>query len=367
MASKLEVALLHDRSSGGKICRTLCESLDDGTSLYRARAASTTLRDSIGLVPGRLWGVLYLHAPLRSTDNMFGLERLSPICHTLTVKIEIPSRKPDSLLRDIWTKHRPFSSASKLLPPQDLAAFEMDRQMWTYIFKRFTNLERLTLHTDGDPAWPGRGEVEHLLTSLRCSLERAGISRLRSLTLSPIHVCGILHLRWSGFGAFYEIPSPATCANLWQSITLLDIRLRSPMITSKLTEAQIRMSIKILQDYLRSFARNLRCLRFVWLDSDGPSPILLDQEAGMESSQRLFWPVLEELHFGNITTPNRTVQAILDRAPNIKVLKALRSTHRSSRMDPGNRQAWIDIGVERSTDRRRQVTDSCASSFYSQD
>lgn len=86
----------------------------------------------------------------------------------------------------------------------------------------------------------------------------------------------------------------------------------------------------------------------------------------MENIQRLFWPALEQLYFGNVTMANKTIQSIADRAPNIKILKVLRSTHRFSRVDAENGQAWIGIDIQSSMDRRRRVTNSCASSFYSQ-
>lgn len=376
MTSQFEKALIHDKVSRGNIRSTLCGYLDDGTSLYRMRATSNTLRDAADLDRKRLWGVLYLFAPLSSADKIFILERISPFCKTLTIKVKlrpIPLQKVHKhspLILDRWRKSRPITEDNEpeLLPPYDLAAYEVDRQLWTYIFKRFKDIESLTLAVDGDPAWPGRGEIEAALTSLRCSLERAELKKVRSLTLSPIHFCGILHFRWSGFGALYEVPSAEVCANLWQSITLLDIRLRSPGHTdTQLTEVQTRMSVKLLQDYLRSFTPTLKCLRFVWLDNDGPSPLLLDDEPGMESVQRLFWPVLEELHFGNIAMPNKTVQVIQERAPNVHIVKALRSTHRFSRVDPEDGGAWADVDIERLLDRRRQVAQSTTSSFYSQD
>lgn len=377
MSSNFERVLIYDKSVEGRICSTLCDYLDDNTSLYRMRSTSNTLRDTVDLDGERLWGVLYMHAPLLgSQEKIFNLERISPYCHTLTIKVKV-RQIPPQLIHEttpLTTDGSQKSISGTIIdepeppPPQDLAAYEVDRNIWAYVFKRFQNLQNLTLVVDGDPAWPGRGEVESALTCLRCSMERAALKNLRSLTLSPIHHCGILHLRWAGFGAFYEVPTSKVCAGLWQSITLLEIRLRSPALGDKqLTEAQTRMSIKILQDYLRSFSPNLRCLRFVWLDGEGPSQLLLDDEPGMESLQRLFWPSLIEVHLGNITTMNKTIQAIPDRAPSVRAVKALRSTHRFSRSDPSDQEAWVDVDIEEVYDRRRQGADSRASSFYSQD
>lgn len=353
MAFKLELLLLRDRSSHGNIRNTLFKHLDDATTLYRLRAASKLLRDFVDLDPKRLWGTLHVHAPLRMPDKPFTLDRISPSCHRLIIKVRIPDRtsqnkpKRASFFRRSLSRKKVKAMPSdvpvgEIVWPQDLMAYEVDRQLWTYIFKKFKNLETLAFRVEGDPCWPGRGEVEHALTSLRCALERAELTKLRSFYLSPIHICGILHLRWHGFGALYEVASPEICANLWQSITLLDIRLSSPMYTNLLTEAQTKMSIKILQSYLRGFAPTLRFLCFVWLDGNGPSPLLLDEEPGMETIQRLRWPRLEELYFGMVTATDKTIQAIPERAPKVRLVKVLRSTHRFSRMEAGDSEAWIE-------------------------
>lgn len=377
MSSKLERTLQYDGVTAGNICKSLSGYLDDGVSLYRMRAASQQLRHAVDLGAERLWGVLHMHGPIRRTDKVFTLDCISLYCHTLTIKVQIPDRSttnrpkgrwhPRTLVKGNGQAPHHTRSTGEIMWPQNLGAYEVDRQLWTHIFKKFKNLENLTLCVAGDPGWPGRGEVEHTLTTLRCALERAELCNIRSFLLSPVHICGILHLNWHGFGALYEVASPQNCADLWQSVTLLDIRLSSPMCTKLLTVAQTAMSIKILQSCLRSFAPTLRRLRFVWLNGDGPSPLLLDNEPGMENMQRLFWPRLDELWFGNTTSANKTIQVVPDRAPNVKVVKVLRSSHRFSRLEAENGEAWIDIDVEMSMARRRQEIDSATSSFYSQD
>jgi hypothetical protein len=159
MLSKLERVLVNERLSRGNIRNTLFESLDDGISLYLIRATSRTLRDSIDLVPARIWGALYAHAPWATADKLFDFERISPSCHTLTIDVRIsqsedqhtgitlPTRKN---AKAMWNRSDTVSTI-KWLPSLDLGVYEMDRQLWTYAFKRCKSLENLILRVDGDP------------------------------------------------------------------------------------------------------------------------------------------------------------------------------------------------------------------------
>lgn len=159
MLSKLEWALVNDRLSKDNIRNTLFEYLDDGISLYLTRATSRTLRDSVDLVPARIWGALYAHAPWATDDKLFDFERISPSCRTLTIDVRIsqpkdehtgitlPSRKN---AKAMWNRSNAVSTI-KWLPSLDLGVYEMDRQLWTYAFKRCKSLENLILRVDGDP------------------------------------------------------------------------------------------------------------------------------------------------------------------------------------------------------------------------
>jgi hypothetical protein len=178
---------------------------------------------------------------------------------------------------------------------------------------------------------------------------------------------GIVHLCWSGFGAFGG-PS-MNSHNLRSNLHTLDMQLNNPSSAKqKLSEPQQVMFKKVLYDYLQSFAATLICLRFVWLDDDGPSPITLDLEPGLEDGrQAIVWLALEELYLGNIALPHRTIRLLPERIVKSGVrLKTLRNTHRHSRARFEDDNAWVHVqlgfmphGVE------REVL-SQASSVYSQ-
>lgn len=126
---------------------------------------------------------------------------------------------------------------------------------------------------------------------------------------------------------------------------------------------------KILHDYLRSFATTLKCLRFVWLDDEGPSPVTLDLEPGLDGQREpIIWLALEEIWLGNIELPHRTIRLLPERTMGPVRLKTLRSTHRHSRATFEDAGAWIHVllGKKESDEVSRERRVSGASSVYSQ-
>jgi hypothetical protein len=182
-----------------------------------------------------------------------------------------------------------------------------------------------------------------------------------------MHAMGIVHLRWSGFGAFGALAVKPF--NVWSNLHTLDVQLENPFLTKqRLSESQQVMFKRILYDYLLSFAETLKCLRFVWLDEDGPSPMTLELEPGLEGCrQAIVWSALEEVYLGNIALPHRTIRLLPERVVRTGVqLKTLRSTHRHSRARWDDDDAWVNVllaftphGIERGN------TISQASSVYS--
>jgi hypothetical protein len=127
------------------------------------------------------------------------------------------------------------------------------------------------------------------------------------------------------------------------------------------------MSLKMLQDWLRSFTLTLRVLQFIWLDGEGPSPLLLDLQPGMGTQQVLTWPVLKEFWFGNIAMPWRSVLMISERAPRCRVVKALRSTVMFERGDELAEESWVKVDVGGIVDGGGGWADTRASSIYSRE
>jgi hypothetical protein len=179
-----------------------------------------------------------------------------------------------------------------------------------------------------------------------------------------------VHLRWSGIGSIGTDLGSEPTYNLWRNLHTLDIQLRNPFLTTRnLSESQQAMFKKVLYDYLRSFAATLKCLRFVWMYDDGPSPITLDLEPELSGRrQPIVWSVLEEVCLGNITLPHRTMELLPERTstPDVRV-RMLRSIHRHSMAVFGNEDAWVEVLLNYAPHgMNRGRVNSQASSLYSQ-
>lgn len=387
MVSKLEDILLRCNKPGD-IRDRLLNCLDDGSSLRQLRAVSRVLRDLVDHKPGRLFRHIYINVPLDKHDADEFLEILVPFCHSMTITVkpdaDAPSRSSrlsgfsisgalsnglnriNSKRESVWSPPSTWRSpdirrstrttlARKSVPlaqllPEQQTAPEDAMKVWINIFLRCHQLRLLTFRVYGDSAWPGRTEIEDMLVVLRMALEQAVVPNLREVRFAPLHAICIVHLRWSGLGAFGALsptPSPNTTGPLiWQRLQTLDLQLFNPFATSKLTSAQELMFKKLLNNYLGSFAPTLRCLRFVWLDAAGPSPLTLHLEeelAGRSDRQALKWPVLEELRVGNMTHPHRTIGVAKELAPKLDRLWTLRTIYWTSKMELTDPNAWVEI------------------------
>lgn len=401
MPSKLEDLLLRCHQSNGKVRGTLFEYLDDGVSLHALRQCSRPLKDIIGHEASQLWRNLYIHCPLRSNDIVPTFEQGVEFCEHLTISIgfdKTATNRRASRIKRASQMFKHFPGAQKLfnhrkkptgkrsnannvipqstllhskkqtaalyphlveLPSKDHIAIE--RLMWQSIIRNFTNTTTLTLRTNGHPAWRGKDEPESTLLLLRFCLENGDLPNIRHLNLHPIHGMGVLHLRWGAFGAFSGVPNH-TGLQFWQGIRSLSLHLRNPAAQEgQIYGQQYITFLKILNDYLRSFSRNLQNFKFVWLDREGPNPLALDLEPDMEKQTRLQWPILEEFWFGNVDFPNKTLASIPERAPGVNVVKVLRSTHLHANIDAADEAAWMTISQQ-----RLESEQEAKSSVYSQ-
>ena len=393
MISRLEDTLSRCNQSNVAIRRQIFYHLDHGRTLRTVRCVSRVLHDLIDHHLDRLFQDLYVHAPLNPGDSLGSLRVIAPFCHTLTIKVGYRQNEHSALSisgsndngeRDSVLHHRnaspvgrypsalgrssrkyptvqsgtPSSIPLSPLCPVSNRIRDTERLRWTNILSHFHRLRHLTLRVNGDPAWSGQTHIEATLVDLRVAVENAGLSCLRTLILSPIHAMGIVHLRWSGFGAFGE--TSTLSAQTWQRISVLEVCMHSPLGTGALSSTQERMFTQIFHDYVRSFAPTLRCLRFKWLGNrEGPSPLTLDLEPGFTSLRPIFWPRLEELWIGNVILPHGTVRTIRERAPNLTVFKALPSIHRSLRTNTWDQGATVEVvlgsHIGPSTDRQDAV------------
>ncbi|KAI5462411.1 hypothetical protein BGZ63DRAFT_403641 [Mariannaea sp. PMI_226] len=154
--------------------------------------------------------------------------------------------------------------------------------------KNLPNMRHLTIRCPGqDPRERyRRNVVDYALISLRISLERAPLTKLHKLTLSNLHPSAFNYLRHlPGFGC---VPS---ANRRWKQIRKLSISVDawdfygpSPGLDH----------LKIIDDYIRTFAPNLEKFSFTWLGRKGPCPIALSGDplfAPPRASKKLFHEV----------------------------------------------------------------------------
>jgi hypothetical protein len=418
MVSMLEDMLLRYTNGSPQLRAYLLEFLDD-RALRVLRRTSRILHDVVDHHPDRMFDRLVVFAPWPGHRDTGSLKAVAPFCRTITVKVghktqytggrpprSLENMQPNGSPRDVaercpsarsrWRNIRQalslsvsnstassrtqassvqFSavtrSTNSSIPPASIQLPGQPPQLlWKGIFARCQRLQDITINVVGEPGWPGRTEVEDALVMVRVALETAQLPHVRSVHLTPIHAMGIMHLRWSGLGAIGTDFEAAPTYNLWQNLHTLDVHLHNPFLKKRgLSESQLVMFKKVLYDYLRSFAATLKCLRFVWMNDDGPSPITLDLEPELLGHrQPIVWNALEEVCLGNITLPHRTIALLPERTMNADVrVRMLRSIHRHSKAVFGDGDAWVEVllnyaphGMDRGRFSNR------ASSLYSQ-
>jgi len=419
MVSMLEDMFLRYTNGAPQLRAYLLGFLDD-RALRTLRLTSRVLHDLVDHHADRMFDQLLVFAPWPGHRDDKSLRSVAPYCRAMTVKVGYhqrqhldqrppqlhESRRPNGsprnraehglTARDRWRNIRqalassisnsttssstPASSVqlspvtrstnSSMPPASSQLSGQSTQLLWKSFFSRSQQLRHVTFNVVGKPGWPGRTEVEDALVTVRVALENAQLVHIRSIHLTPIHAMGIMHLRWSGLGAIGTDLESAPTSSLWQNLHTLDVQLRNPFLkTRELSESQQAMFKKVLYDYLRSFATTLKCLRFVWMDDDGPSPITLDLEPELiEHRQPIVWTVLEEVCLGNITLPHRTIILLPERTikPGLRV-RMLRTTHRYSMAVFGDEDAWVEVLLNYTPHgmARRRVN-SQASSLYSQ-
>lgn len=401
MISEFEDALLRSHSPLCDYYRSYsCNSHDcfrkilfrcirDRVQLRRFRTMSRVFRDLVnGYCAPEIFQELYMDARTPSSLDTQSLAAVAPLCRHLTIKVgymqSSTSSEAPTLVNVRSAKRISTDSTSSLgassssFHPRDSSSMKSPvfarhspthhielAQQWRNILFCFRQLQTLTLRVNGDPAWPGRTDVEDILITLRIAIGDAKLAKLHSICLAPIHAMGIIHLRWLGVGAFGD--ARTIRSGVWREIKTLDIRIQNPFATHKLTDAQGVMFKKILYDYLRSFSPSLEVLRFVWLGGDGPDPITLHFSAGLEGRPAVQWPRLKELRIGNIIRPRRTIR-LAPRLVPMSQVKMLRTTRRDSSMDADDSSAWIDVTdpSNRSGEVDEDQETDIASSIYSQ-
>lgn len=411
----LEDMLLRYSNGKARLRQILLEYLDD-CSMRRMRLVSRVLHNIISGYPDRIFQQLYVSAPWSGHTDMSSLYAVAPFCRTLTVKIGYekshiesrprkllqrlrPNSDPDSVKEHIISAQERWRTVRKVLaisgrrsspsnatlsvdrtsattssttsskqPASSRMSETSARHAWLEVLSRCEQLQNIVISTNGKPGWPGKTHVEDDLLDLRVALETAYLPHVHCVRLTPMHAMGIIHLRWSGFGAFGALAVKPF--NVWSNLHTLDVQLENPFSAKqRLSEPQEVMFKKILYDYMLSFAETLKRLRFVWLDEDGPSPMTLELEPGLGGCrQAIVWSALEEVYLGNIALPHRTIRLLPERVARAGVqLKTLRSTHRHSRAKWDDDSAWVKVLLDFTPhDTEPGNVLSQASSVYSQ-
>ncbi|TKA44461.1 hypothetical protein B0A54_05205 [Friedmanniomyces endolithicus] len=371
--SRFEYSLLQSERREKDFRYQLFSYLDEPT-LRRLRAVSPIVRDMVDSRPGRLFQDLFVHVPLDEDQPNREFERVANFCHNLTITVQErhpPGLKTSEEPRVLQTSSshpwwlppasiveshafyftKPTAHLSLpfgQLPATERTAQTLANKKWTSIFTRCRQLRHLTLRIHGDPSWPGRTSIETTLVTLRLALETSRPPNLHAISYTPIHAMGLIHLRWSGALAPFGPTAPPLPTNptttIWQNLHTLTLHLLNPFHpTRTLTPPQTLLAKKLLYAFLRSFTPTLHTLRFVYLDSEGPSPLTLHLEPGLVGKREpLRWRVLRELWLGNIAALGRTLERIGEVASGLEGLRVLRGTDWRARFRYEDAEAWVD-------------------------
>ncbi|KAH8671270.1 hypothetical protein BX600DRAFT_243579 [Xylariales sp. PMI_506] len=154
-----------------------------------------------------------------------------------------------------------------------------------HAMKHLPNMRHLTIKTPGQDSKERyrRDIVDYALISLRVSLERAPLKKLKKLSLSSVHPSAFIYLRHvPGFGC---MPS---ASRRWKQIRKLQISVDSWDFYGSSPGLD---HLKIIDDYIRNFSECLEKFTFTWLGRKGPCPLSLAADplfAPPRSSQKLF-------------------------------------------------------------------------------
>ena len=277
--------------------RSLSDFLPKASLLTLRLVCSTTKRWVDHRKPS-LFSSLQLDYPLTASPSSRNtLYRLTPDCHELTVRISSAS-----------------GSSSLTLPPLPC-------------------LERLNIITAAPTS-----SISSTLLSLRLTLQRASLPELSEIAIQHISISDVFALRWGPFSSFGD--SSWTSARMWHGIKSLQISMKpwwEPIREDSGDQNRARrrnekdarrVGIKMLHDWLASFAGTLEKLVFEWMETSGPNPLLLDIFSTRDGKGKWFsapeinWKVLRELRLSGCLLLCKDVTTIKDRAVHLAMLMA---------------------------------------------
>lgn len=216
---------------------------------------------------------------------------LPPLIHPLTgQEISFLYTPHTSLCSTITRPKYANTELGEILTQQYPPLFHAATNVPSFInaMKFIPHVRHLTIRCPGqDPRERYRRDiVDYALISLRISLERAPLNKLTKLSLSSLHPSAFNYLRHlPGIGC---VPS---AARRWKQIKKLYISVESWDFYGPSPGLD---HLKIMDDYIRSFAPQLDKFSFTWLGRKGPCPIALSGDplfAPPRTSKKLFHEV----------------------------------------------------------------------------
>lgn len=147
-------------------------------------------------------------------------------------------------------------------------------------FSAMPNLRHLEVSCPGQPSEERqrRSVVDYALISLRIAVERSNLSRLDTLSLSPVHPGAVQYLNPSlGYGV-----NPRSTKR-WRQIRHLNIHMDTIESGSPVDH------LKSLHSYLQNFAPFLTEFNFRWQglsENKGPCPVSLATESCIQETSR---------------------------------------------------------------------------------
>lgn len=300
---------------------------------------------------GQLFRTLYVEGPLPDKD-LDAVRVVGPLCHSLTITVNGQRNKSTG-----------SEGCSDLSDRHNGERKGLNRCLWIRLLSSFHQLRILTVRAPKGGAASAFSEIGQTLITLRIAVERNRLPELKTLCLSPLYSANLVHLCWLGFPAFRTTSAPQ---RNWEQLRTLDLRLHIPSAAGSPANEHDLMLRKVFYSYLRSFSKSLTTLRVVWLGSEGPGPLTLHLEAGLEDRKPIQWRSLEELRIGNIYLPLQMMKLAKQLAPSLRSMHMLRSTHSESGFaSASDSSAWLEIDLSGHTPGWKG-RHSRASSVYSQ-
>jgi hypothetical protein len=203
-------------------------------------------------------------------------------------------------------------------PPSPPQRDNQNGSDWERVLKCLPNIETLTLRTHSRSIT----SITTLMSPFCTNFEQVTFLKfLTTLKLVPMHINYITNL--CGLGPGYD-DAKWTADTIWGQITELECQFHIQDNNDSYT-MQWKHTLRILQRWLRGFAKNVRTLKFHWigiLEGRCPHPLALEKWHSLEEISKepaISWPVLTTLFKGNVEYGQLGLASLLaERAPSLE-------------------------------------------------